>query len=266
MVIFDTEELKHYENYLSLGLNGKVKPEIIGAFSSESRIYPITRGNHANSKIKFERFTCCYGGGEKKFIGIELDGSLDARFLSPISKAFTQKHLVDSGYTDKDYPEIENYQEAYENKIEIKKVGFQLQDWFFTTALMRYFHEVTKLDPEKVIDANNKGDMGDLLEAMELNFYTRNSQYYITNLPHPFRGIELNPKRTSRSTGMCIKSDYEEDITYEVSLLTRNNMIGWERYHTIDINIYDDSKLNLALDAFYFVNVAAPIGKAYRRW
>lgn len=143
-------EIESLTKWAALGFGSAVNVKEVGTHSSKSRTLPIISAvpKDTQSKLKITWFAQNY---YFHFLGVQLHNPVYATLMYPISQLFDRYAL--SGHVNtRIAPPITNIMKKYHDQEKIQRFGIDAGSGYYAALTVRYLHEVSKLDMEKIMD------------------------------------------------------------------------------------------------------------------
>lgn len=149
-----SNQSKAFEKIVEVGLNGKIELSegnifyrTTGTHISKSRELPIIQASTEHSNVRIGWLADNF---HFNFLGVELKKPTLATMLYPISGIFGS--YPPSGNTKSSFPPITNFEKAYHNRDMIRKFGAVSGDDICTAMVIRYLHELSTLDQNRLMN------------------------------------------------------------------------------------------------------------------
>ena len=165
-----SSEIDSLTKWMRLGYGEEIEIKVVDHHSSKSRTLPIISAvPKSGSNVQVTWFAQNF---YFHFLGVKFEEPLYATLLYPISNLFDRYAL--SGHVNtKLAPPITNIMKHYHNQELLKNFGMDCGNGFFAALVVRYLHEVSKLDKEKIMDlCLRKSQYGkvDIIDGNSLDF------------------------------------------------------------------------------------------------
>lgn len=165
-----TNEFDRLTKWIRLGYGENVNPVEVGSHTSKSQHLPIIGTSKiGKSNVKVTWFGQNY---HSHFLGVKLTEPIYATLMYPIIGLFGRT-ACSSHVNEKSAPAITNFMKHYHNQEKLQAFGMEFGDGFFASLAVRYLHEISKLDTEKIMDIclrkTNYGKV-DLIDGNAIDF------------------------------------------------------------------------------------------------
>jgi hypothetical protein len=148
-------QLAKFKKWIDFGYGRPSKVETVSYHTSKSRTLPIVAAKKADSNVKVVWFGNNF---YSHFLGMQFHKPICASFLYPISDYFDE--LACSGHINSGVAaELPHYVRASSNQEMIKTLGVEC-DGISAALIIRYLHEISKLDHEKILRICYEGREG----------------------------------------------------------------------------------------------------------
>lgn len=145
-----TNEFDRLTKWVRLGYGTNVPTKEVSSHTSKSQHLPIIGigKSFKDSNVKVTWFGQNY---HTYFLGVKLDQPVYAALMYPIIGLFGRT-ACSSHVNERIAPAITNFIKHYHNQEKFQSFGMEFGDGFFASLAIRYLHEISKLDGERIMD------------------------------------------------------------------------------------------------------------------